>query len=228
RPGQRGISGPSRPPRHRSLLRGYGHPRPRRPPWRRMGSGRLPSRHPPHGSPRLPATNRPVRRALLRLLRRSRPRRPGPPPRLGGRRCVGRRRRQPRLGLVEGGRLPHAPQLAALRTHLLRPLPRVHPIPHRHRSSRENRRPAATPAPAPVQPPRPAPRPRRLRPVPLWRATRHPAQLTAMAPSASASSTSLEGKVALVTGGSRGLGREMILAFAEAGADVIIASRKKE
>jgi NAD(P)-dependent dehydrogenase (short-subunit alcohol dehydrogenase family) len=40
--------------------------------------------------------------------------------------------------------------------------------------------------------------------------------------------TSLEGKVALVTGGSRGLGREMVLAFAEAGADVVIASRKKD
>ncbi|MES4792093.1 MAG: short-chain dehydrogenase, partial [Chloroflexota bacterium] len=39
---------------------------------------------------------------------------------------------------------------------------------------------------------------------------------------------SLEGKVALVTGGSRGLGREMVLAFAHAGADVIIASRKLE
>jgi NAD(P)-dependent dehydrogenase (short-subunit alcohol dehydrogenase family) len=37
---------------------------------------------------------------------------------------------------------------------------------------------------------------------------------------------SLEGKVALVTGGSRGLGREMVLAFADAGADVAIASRK--
>jgi len=36
----------------------------------------------------------------------------------------------------------------------------------------------------------------------------------------------LEGKVALVTGGSRGLGREMVLAFAEAGADVVISSRK--
>ena len=36
----------------------------------------------------------------------------------------------------------------------------------------------------------------------------------------------LTGKVALVTGGSRGLGREMVLAFAEHGADIIIASRK--
>jgi len=36
----------------------------------------------------------------------------------------------------------------------------------------------------------------------------------------------LSGKVALVTGGSRGLGRSMTLAFAHAGADVVIASRK--
>jgi len=38
----------------------------------------------------------------------------------------------------------------------------------------------------------------------------------------------LTGKVALVTGGSRGLGREMVLGLAEAGADVVIASRKLE
>ena len=38
----------------------------------------------------------------------------------------------------------------------------------------------------------------------------------------------LTGKVALVTGGSRGLGYQMVRAFAEHGADVVIASRKLE
>jgi len=38
----------------------------------------------------------------------------------------------------------------------------------------------------------------------------------------------LDGKVALVTGGSRGLGREMVKAFAAMGADVVIASRKQD
>ncbi|MEV6772289.1 glucose 1-dehydrogenase [Nocardia sp. NPDC051030] len=37
---------------------------------------------------------------------------------------------------------------------------------------------------------------------------------------------SLSGKVIVVTGGSRGLGREMALAFADEGADLVIASRK--
>lgn len=36
------------------------------------------------------------------------------------------------------------------------------------------------------------------------------------------------GKVILVTGGSRGLGYQMVKAFAERGADIIIASRKRE
>jgi NAD(P)-dependent dehydrogenase (short-subunit alcohol dehydrogenase family) len=38
----------------------------------------------------------------------------------------------------------------------------------------------------------------------------------------------LSNKIILVTGGSRGLGREMVLAFAASGADVVIASRKLE
>jgi NAD(P)-dependent dehydrogenase (short-subunit alcohol dehydrogenase family) len=38
----------------------------------------------------------------------------------------------------------------------------------------------------------------------------------------------LDGKVAVVTGGSRGLGREIVLAYARVGADVVIASRKLE
>ncbi len=38
----------------------------------------------------------------------------------------------------------------------------------------------------------------------------------------------LTGKVALVTGGSRGLGLQMVLAFARAGADVVIASRNAD
>jgi NAD(P)-dependent dehydrogenase (short-subunit alcohol dehydrogenase family) len=50
--------------------------------------------------------------------------------------------------------------------------------------------------------------------------------MTTAAPTRSA--YELSGKVALVTGGSRGLGREIVLAFAAAGADVAITSRNAE
>lgn len=41
-------------------------------------------------------------------------------------------------------------------------------------------------------------------------------------------SFSLDGKVAVVTGGSKGLGRAIALGYAQAGADVVVASRKLE
>ena len=52
--------------------------------------------------------------------------------------------------------------------------------------------------------------------------------MTKTAPQDPTSTFRLDGKVALVTGGSRGLGKQMINAFARVGADVVIASRKEE
>jgi len=52
------------------------------------------------------------------------------------------------------------------------------------------------------------------------------AMIAAMTDASAAALFDLTGRVAVVTGGSRGLGREMVLAFAEQGADVVIASRK--
>ena len=39
---------------------------------------------------------------------------------------------------------------------------------------------------------------------------------------------SLAGKTAVITGGAGGLGRAMIAAYAEAGANVVVASRNRE
>jgi NAD(P)-dependent dehydrogenase (short-subunit alcohol dehydrogenase family) len=52
--------------------------------------------------------------------------------------------------------------------------------------------------------------------------------MSAERPATPAELFDLSGRVAIVTGGSRGLGREIVLAFAAAGADVVVSSRKQE
>jgi NAD(P)-dependent dehydrogenase (short-subunit alcohol dehydrogenase family) len=65
--------------------------------------------------------------------------------------------------------------------------------------------------------------------VPLKAASSVPPEPTRAAPGLSpAELFDLTGRVALVTGGTRGLGRAMVLAFAHAGADVIVSSRKQD
>jgi NAD(P)-dependent dehydrogenase (short-subunit alcohol dehydrogenase family) len=68
-------------------------------------------------------------------------------------------------------------------------------------------------------------------PVPL-KATVSPLHARPPAEPASSSTPAelfdLSGRIALVTGGTRGLGRAMLLGFAHAGADVIVSSRKQD
>ena len=72
---------------------------------------------------------------------------------------------------------------------------------------------------APVKPGAPAPSDSKLAaaPPPETGEVRDPAALF-----------DLNGRIALVTGGTRGLGRAMVLGFARAGADVIVSSRKQD
>jgi NAD(P)-dependent dehydrogenase (short-subunit alcohol dehydrogenase family) len=68
----------------------------------------------------------------------------------------------------------------------------------------------------------------RTAPVPPQASVAGSAEPDAARASSPAEIFDLTGRIALVTGGTRGLGRAMVVGFAQAGADVIVSSRKQD